>query len=423
MQGNGCGLVRTAGDKRQPISPVTLAWVAVKALLALLATTSLAAAGVSFATPIVVGPIPDQLIEGHTVFATIEAVTSATGGEHFAAAVVVLVQERVVESRSARFPGVLWFSDQYLVNPNHGDEGLELPDPFPEPELVRYPCSGAVLAMDASSASDFPLDANGTYFHGNASAYVESYFIRDVHDNDWITDKWRLPDGSLLWSVPIMNDQSRYAERDDGACEGSVAVDVPCEGMPNIPTYGCSPVGPKMSQYGLPLPTTHARSPGDNGWNYPCGNETAPCRPIMYNGLLYFRLDDLRSPGAPKDHTEDSSDWNSDVAGCDAANEAYPCPDGDDDREGNSHPFNPERPWPAEELAGRGNHGGSDDCDGDGLAEQPCHATRRIRIVYGVAAVPLVREYWLVDLEGSDAPYHCHDENFCGPEDAWTFPP
>lgn len=402
---------------------VTVTFDAVKALLAIVGAIALAAAGLSGATPIIAGPIPDQLVEGHTVFATIEIATGSTGGEHFAAAVAVLVQERLVEKRALRFPGVLWFNDQFLVEPDDGGGDLELPDPFAGGAAVRYPCGGAVLAMDAGSGEDFPQDANGTYFHGNDSTYVESYFIRDVHDNDWITDKWRLPNGSLVWSVPIMNEQSRYAERDDGTCAGSVVADVPCDGMPEIPTYGCSPVGPKSSQYGLPLPTTHARSPGDNGWNYPCGNETAPCSPILYNALLYFRLDDLWVGGAPKDHTENSSDWQRDVSGCDATSPAYPCPDGDDDREGNSHPFNPDRPWPAEQLAGRGNHGGSDDCDGDGSREQPCHATRRIRIAYGVAAVPVVREYWYIDVEGSEAPYHCHDENFCGPDDAWLYAP
>lgn len=389
-----------------------------KAGLAVGALFSIALAGVSQSEPIIVGSIIEQLVEGHTVFATIETARATTQGEHFAAAVAVLVQEVREERRAQRFPGVLWFNDQFLVKDE--EELALLGDDVPDRQM-RYPCSGAVLATNDADADEIPMDENGTYHHGNNSTYVESYFIRDVHDHDWIVDKWRLPSGRLLWSVPILNDQYRYDERDDGVCEGTAYSDVPCEGMPQAPGVGCLPAGPRMSQYGLPTSNTHARSPGENGWQYPCGNETAACVPIVYNALLYFRLDDLDEPGTPKNHTEESDDWWNDVAGCDARSADYPCPDGDDHREGNSHPFNPERPWPAERYDGRDNHGGSDDCAGDGTRQADCHATRRIRVVYGYAAVPPERNYWLVDAVGSEAAYHCHDDQFCGEEDAGLY--
>lgn len=400
------------GDILHPIGATPRSPSVVKALLAVAAAFALLLAGVSASEPILVGAVPDQLVEGHAVFTTIEIVNaSVTSSEHFAAAVAVLVRELIEERRSLRFPGVLWFNDQYLTGPQ--DERIDDHD-------VRYPCSGAVLAMNDGSTDVFPTDANGTYYHGNNSTYVESYSIRDVHDNAWIVDKWRLPSGRLLWSVPIMNDQLDYSERDDGACEGSVYSDTPCGGVPSV-GVGCLQVGPPTS--GLPLPSTHARSPGDNDWGYPCGNATAPCVPILYNALLYLRLEDLDVPSLEKNHTEESADWWDDASGCDARTADYPCPDDDDDREGNSHPFNPERPWPAQRYDGRENHGGSDDCVGNGTLQQECHGTRLIRIVFGYAAAPLARDYWLIDVPGSDAPYHCHEGNLCGAEDAWMFLP
>ncbi|HET6403335.1 MAG TPA: hypothetical protein VFH78_01705, partial [Candidatus Thermoplasmatota archaeon] len=67
------------------------------------------------ATPIVVPPVPEQLVEGHTVFTVIEIVAvTATNETRFAAAVAVLVREYQARNAAQRFPGVLWFNDQYL---------------------------------------------------------------------------------------------------------------------------------------------------------------------------------------------------------------------------------------------------------------------------------------------------------------------
>ncbi|HVM44648.1 MAG TPA: hypothetical protein VM582_01835, partial [Candidatus Thermoplasmatota archaeon] len=308
---------------------------------------------------------------------------------------------------------------QYLVPPEQG-EGEDGPlATLDDASRARYPCTGAVLAVNDGPSDVFPEDADGRYHHGTGSTYVESYLIRDVHDRTWIVDKWLLENGRPLWSVPIMNDGSGYSEPDDGACEGQAYSDMPCGGMPPVPGIGC--VGPRFSQQGLPSTTAHARSPGENGWNYPCGGGDASCKPILYNALLYFRLDDLDAPAQPKDHEPESDDWWNDVAGCDANATDYPCPEGDDDREGNSHPFNPRRPWPAQSYDGRDNHGGSDSCErADGPSVVGCHGTRLIRIAYGYAAHPPQRDFWLVDNVGSDAPYHCHEHLLCGPDEGWV---
>ena len=91
--------------------------------------------------PVVVpDPAREQLVEGHTVFTVIEVnrTTEVDGDTRFAAAVAVLVRERVSEPLALRFPGVLWFNDQYLVAPSTA----------PADVRIRYPCGGAVMAVN-----------------------------------------------------------------------------------------------------------------------------------------------------------------------------------------------------------------------------------------------------------------------------------
>jgi hypothetical protein len=79
----------------------------------------------------------------------------------------------------------------------------------------------------------------------------------------------------------------------------------------------------------------------------------------------------------------------------------------DDNREGNSHNFNPGKSYPQQTSVGRGNHGGSADCTGDGAPDMDCHATANVQIYFGPGMAPQSRTYLLVDTEGSSAPYYC----------------
>lgn len=109
-------------------------------MLAVAAVLVMAVPALGAATPIVVPPVPEQLVEGHTVFTVIEIVAvTQTNETRFAAAVAVLVREYQAEERAQRFPGVLWFNDQYLVNPYQDAN---------EDQSFRYPCGGAVIAVN-----------------------------------------------------------------------------------------------------------------------------------------------------------------------------------------------------------------------------------------------------------------------------------
>ena len=92
--------------------------------------------------PVVVSdPVQEQLVEGHTVFTVIEVnrTTEVDGATRFAAAVAILVREQAQEQRAIRFPGVLWFNDQYLVTPQSQNAANA---------EYRYPCGGAVMAVN-----------------------------------------------------------------------------------------------------------------------------------------------------------------------------------------------------------------------------------------------------------------------------------
>lgn len=382
-------------------------------LVVALVVSALLLAGVGAAGPLLVPPRPEQLVEGHTVFTTIEVARNSTSAVEFAAAVAVLVREYEIERSLSRHPGVLWFNDQYLTPPS---KSMAVVDRY------RHPCTGAVLA--ANWGDPVPRDANNTPYTGNAT-YVESYLVTDVHNHAWIVDRWDMWVQRIewverpLWSVAILGNVAAQQVPDDGECQGGVYADRACGGRPAVPAYGCVKSGPRFSTE-TPL-DLYVKDPGDHDYPYPCGSPQRSCPPLEYNALLYFRLKDLDGAGDPKNHTEEAGDdWWNDVAGCHEGQypSEWPCPDGWDDREGNSHPYNPDYPWPLQDHAGRDNHGGSADCTGDGEGDADCHATRMIDLYFGYAAIPSPRDFWLVDGEGSEAPYHCHEDiGWCSASD------
>lgn len=352
----------------------------------LLVATGLGAA----ASPIVTPPQLERLVEGHTVFTVIEPVAPALEKGELAAAVAVLVRERSFYTTRFRFPGVLWFNDQYLVDPVDDRDAWD---------RVRYPCSGAVLVVNAGDPDPRILQ-NASLLAGG---YVESYRVTDPNEFVWEIDKWNVsrpvaelavnsvpdpsrPDNVTVWTVHLLQGQLRTLEPDNGECNRN------------------------------PVKDGARKATNPNGYGYPCGGNGGPaCQSgAWYNAVVFFFLEDLFLQATPKNHTEGSSDSTNDVSGCHRTGspqqkEKWPCPGGpDDDREGNSHPYNPE-PLGMANLE-RNSHGYSDDCTGDGLLDFECHATRRVDVYYGTAPRPLVRTWRVTDDIGGDAPYHCHDE-------------
>lgn len=129
-------------------------------MLAVAAVLVMAVPALGAATPIVVPPVPEQLVEGHTVFTVIEIVAADredTLEVRFAAAVAVLVREyQVDQARAAqRFPGVLWFNDQYLTNPYNQIDANGA-------ESFRYPCGGSVMAVNSGDPDPRVVIANLT---------------------------------------------------------------------------------------------------------------------------------------------------------------------------------------------------------------------------------------------------------------------
>lgn len=369
------------------------------------------------AATVLVPPVTEQLVEGHTVFTVVESVRrSSTSGETFAAAVAVLVRDVELKATGSRFPGVLWFNDQYLTTPSSSST---------RSAAIRYPCTGAILGVDAGAP-----DPRGTNF--SAATYVESYRITDPNERAWDVDLWDTG-ANLLWTVAIMNNQAGYATPDNGTCNGSTASGNGCSGTIYMPFAGENESLDPIVDDGQRRQRCYGSGGGaatDNGYRYPCGGVDRPsCSAIRYNALLFFFLEDLHVPASPKNHTEGSADWMADVSGCHDTNipssyaraQNWPCPASDDDREGNSHPYHPTRAYPQTLYDGRYNHGGSADCDGDGFVDGPpngrtyrgdyeCHATRRIEIYYGTARPPITRRYAVLDSEGNTAPFHCHDD-------------
>jgi len=357
------------------------------------------------AAPIVAPPAPETLVEGHTVFTVIENIYQANvTQEEFGAAVAVLVREYEAQNVATRFPGVLWFNDQYLVNPSAADN---------DENDYRYPCTGAVIAAEPGTV--IPTDGAQNYFAGaaNGDLYVESYHVTDPNDNVWDVDLWsQTGTGLSIWTVAMKNNQASYGEADDdsncaaytdsptGGPTVGPFVDFPCEDAPFQDAGDCN----RVIQTGL---NPGVKDPGSNGVEYPCDG----CEAIRYNALLYFRTVHLTAGATQKDHSVPSGD----ASGCHAGT-AWPCPGGDDDAEGNSHPYNPYTQgdattyFPGYTYDGYKNHGGS--CDltiaTDGTSD--CHATYDVQIYYGYAGGPLARDFYVFDTEGSTAPFHCHAE-------------
>lgn len=124
-------------------------------MLAVAAVLALAVPALGAAAPVVISTkTEEQLVEGHTVFTVIEVnrTTEVNGTTRFAAAVAVLVREYTAEQRNVRFPGVLWFNDQYLVNPQDQEQ---------DNAAYRYPCGGAVMAVNRGDPDPRVLLANG----------------------------------------------------------------------------------------------------------------------------------------------------------------------------------------------------------------------------------------------------------------------
>lgn len=336
---------------------------------------------------------PEQLVEGHTVFATISSPPIIANNSTKAAAVAVLVRESSTITQSDRFPGVLWWNDQYLVDPITSEQtctgsgGIRLgPIQFGGgcQSTTRYPCTGAVLAVNQGDP-DPRLYQLGDYL----ANYVETYHIEDPNDNGWDVHKWNMS-GDLVWTVAIRNNTAASDLPDDGHCNRNPFKDSAAH--KNNPT-----------DYGYP------------GYSYPCGGvDGLPCaKAVQYNAVLFFLLDDLHEPGYQKDHTPGSFNYTHDVSGCDnnwnnQFTDNWPCPQDDDNREGNSHPYNPRANDTGNEE--RGTHGFSADCDGDGIYDRNCHATRMVDIYYGIAPQPLIVNYVILDDVGREARFHCHED-------------
>ena len=426
MSRQGVGLLRhlEAALRRRAVLKGLVDEVRIGRIIGIPLIVMLVVAGVGLAAPIVQPPELENLVEGHTAFTVIEQVArNAEDKEEYAAAVAVLVREVTFDRRDFRFPGVLWFNDQYLVNPKA--------QPGNDAAKYRYPCNGAVIAVP-SGDPDPTLDPVNTFTQAN---YVESYRIRDPNEYDWTVDKWMV-NGRPVWTVAINNDGTKYHLADDGTGNGCASrTDRLCGGVDVLPwnyddrpsAYNDSGAQDRrtlsqctVAQGLAPGPLAGSAAVGDNQYRYPCGaKDTAPkntCAPIIrYNAVLFFFLADLDVVGATKDHRAGSTDRANDVSGCDEdvdmtmpSYDAWPCPAADDNREGNSHAYNPGQNYPITTYAGRNNHGGSADCTGDAVGDQGCHATRLVDIYYGRAALP-TRTLAFSDTEGVTAPYHCHD--------------
>lgn len=380
------------------------------------------------AAPIVVAPVPEQLVEGHTVFTVIEQVNATTTNKtQFAAAVAVLVREAIARNVNERFPGVLWFNDQYLVDPVDNSANRV---------VVRYPCTGSVLAVNTGGQDP------RTAFHpvvvgAPVPAYVESYLVTDPNDHTWNVDKWFYTSTTAvtdtIWTVALNGNDGGYNTPDDGtsscapytestidtglaACgpgDGNLAVGIP----PGQNPGHCNSKGGFLNSGSPDYPTPGTQCAPGGGGN--------GCD-LRYNAVLFFYLEDLLVAGANKLHHSGAPVAGDDASGCETpktpeqiAAEPYfvdhwPCPGANDNAEGNSHPYNPFNGLPiCPNCVGRNNHGGSagvvpgTNTGGDGV--QYSHATRNIDIYYSFNPAPTVRNYRLIDTEGSTAPFFCED--------------
>jgi hypothetical protein len=381
-------------------------------------------AGIGAAGTLYLGPQPEQLVEGHTVFSVLETVcancTNTNTTTHFATAIAVLVRDVQTKGNviDKRFPGVLWFNDQYLVDPSNPSTGGS-----PPAVTYTYPGCGVVIVVNQG-------DPDPTQDPNAFTNYVESYHITDPNDHPWDVDKWMSPtSGAPIWTVGLMNTAKRNVSYGNPTCgTAAPASDATCAGPDNLPVseddktpiYNDSGTAEHRSTCEHVI-AGQSSGFGGNPYGYPCGGADTDgrktCSPLSYNAVLFMFLDDLTQAGTPKDHTPGSFDYTHDASGCQPTEgqtytpviNSWPCPGGDDNREGNSHPYNPRKPYPVTTYDGKGNHGGSADCTGDGAPDMNCHATRLVDVYYGAAPVP-TRHYAFNDVEGSTAPYYCEPD-------------
>lgn len=339
--------------------------------LVLVLAAALLAVPASFAEPLSVAPVGEFAVEGHTVYAVIES----TFREGSTAAVPPPYAKGPL-ARSLGLPplpqpsgapttnAVRWMNDQDLV-PSGGPRGAAIAVLVRENVVLpgvaasRSPCTGAVIAVDAGSTN--PRDFADGWL---PMSYHESYFVRDPNQNEWVIDKWVGESwGSPLpiFVVALLGASASSPVPDDGASDCAPFVD-------------------------------GARAHEPEGRAYPDGRGGS----LQYNALLYLPIDRLSVAGTSKDHRPGSPHLASDVAACSLASA---CPDDDDDREGNSHPYAPYQPlFPSRPEARRAPR--ESVCPGplDG-----CHETRMLDLYYGTWPEPAMRVFTLVDSEGWDS--------------------
>ena len=434
-------------------------------MLAVAAVLVLAVPVLGAAAPVVVPTAtPEQLVEGHTVFTVIEVTRGAeiNGTTRFAAAVAVLVREYTSENRNVRFPGVLWFNDQYLVNPESGEDGVV---------DYRYPCGGAVMAVNrgdpdprvnlagvgvtnggettwtttgsaphdslnatvdpaaatVTASSDATVTAMGLAPLGTTYTYKETYTITDPNDHMWVIDRYdgyRRTSASAqsavvyqypVWVVNIMGTPAFIP--DDGSLSCTPFYDGTLQQTNEL---SCSTTAvPAFGLGGQDDPCAGYANPSRNGYCYSgqaaadFGNDCSKAPMRLYNAVLYFKLEDLTDEGAPRTHDTASTDTN----GCQAGTE-WTCPAGSDDAEGNSHPFHPTTGGHAEAEACTStstaanpnptNHGGSAGATygtdvGGKYGPLPCdytHATRDIDIYFSATGRPMRPAHVLLSVGG-----------------------
>ncbi|HVL47501.1 MAG TPA: hypothetical protein VM889_02995 [Candidatus Thermoplasmatota archaeon] len=411
------------------------------------------------------GPKTEQVVEGHNVFAVIQAVVNRniTG-------VTVLVREQVISG------GKLWFNDQYLIRPDQAVSGLnyQLSDCGFRTDgsyaCSRYPCGGAVIATESGNPNPITSVTTKKNFGRTLEEtttgipmiedeyninYVESYFITDPNDHSFYVDKYivRLDLGDVsssedwddvfdtnndgedtttavtdaeespyhtdltvagetihtglvmdypIWVVNILGAASFTA--DDGVTSCQAFIDNPPQGyfQPTNPLvnggasycYDGNTVGPDGCIYdGYARNTTYNVPSPEDGLVYHNYRR--------YNAEIVLYMKDLKVvQAAGKEHGVAGADA-SDTNGCESGaytryedgsssykGTEWTCPNGDDDAEGNSHPFNP-----LDQGAGTPTH---------------AHDTARLDLYYSGTyrpQEPSQRNFVIFDLEGSSAPF------------------
>jgi len=367
----------------------------------------------------------EQVVEGHNVYTVMQAVVNRniTG-------VTVLAREIVMAQ------GKLWFNDQYLLRPDQVQATLNTTNSGlvecgykmnnTQYGCVRYPCGGAVAAVQAGHPS--PGAA------AKRTEYIESYYVTDPNDHTFIVDKYRkvaernpnyqgrgedlekfFTDRNLpppeqytnKWFVWVANLRgSPVFVADDGNSNCNPFIDNPSAGYYE-PTNPGNNGGASYCYDGNPA--LFGETPG-GGCAYDAYNSTFDKSTKVqyhnyrrYNAELVFYMEDFVSGFTPnyakttvkggKLHGNASDDTNgceSQAGGAKPWTEWY-CPSGNDNKEGNSHPFNPTD-------------------NGGGKLKDHAHDTAFVDLYwYGSsrpAPEPAVRNYRIFDVEGSGAPFH-----------------